>query len=99
MTPGVDEVALAIGGMAVITYAVRLAGLGLARSMPAHPVVASFLGHLGGAVMVALVASSLGRGDAAGVAATVAAVAVAWRGRPTLALGVGMAVAALLRMS
>lgn len=97
MTPGTDEVVLAIAGMAAITYGVRLAGLVLARSMPAPPVVASVLGHLGGAVMVALVASSLGRGDVAGVAATVVAVATASRGRPTLALGVGMAVAAAVR--
>lgn len=97
MTPAAEQVALAVAGMAAITYAVRVGGLLLARSMPSHPAVTSFLSHLGGAVMVALVAAALGRSDWPGGVATIVAVAVAAQGRPTLALVVGMAAAAMLR--
>lgn len=83
--------------MAVVTYATRVGGLVMARALPETPVVSSFLRHLGGSVIVALVAATLGRSDAPGVVATVVTVASAVYGRPTTGLMLGMAAAAALR--
>jgi len=97
VTPGPESSALAIAGMALVSYGVRAAGLVVTQVLPSNPWVTAFLKHLGGSVIVALVAASLARGDAAGVVATALAVLLASRGRPTAALIGGMAVAALLR--
>lgn len=83
--------------MAAITYAVRAVGLVLAQLLPSTPIVTVFLRHLGGSVIVALVAATLAKGDAAGFVATGVTVAIAVLGRPTTAIFAGMAMAALLR--
>ena len=97
MIPEASATATAIAGMALITYLIRASGLVIAQALPATPVVTAFLRHLGGSVIVAIVAASLARGDAPALVATAAAVVLAARGLPTLALVAGMAVAALLR--
>ena len=97
MTPDASSTAIAIGGMAVVTYLTRAGGLVVAQVLPATPIVTAFLKHLGGSVIVALVTATLARGDVPGVVATVVTVALAARGLPTAAIIAGMAVAALLR--
>ena len=95
MIPDASATAAAIGGMALITYLIRASGLVVARVLPSTPGVTAFLRHLGGSVIVAIVAASLARGDTPALVAT--AVVLAARGLPTSALVAGMAVAALLR--
>lgn len=97
MTPGPESAALAIAGMALVSYGARAMGLVVTQLLPSSPWVTAFLKHLGGAVIVALVAASLARGDTAGIIATAFAVLVASRGRPTAAIIGGMAIAAALR--
>jgi uncharacterized membrane protein len=95
--PGAEATAIAIAGMAVITYAVRAGGLVVARVLPETPLVSAFLRHLGGSVIVALVASTLAKSDRPALVAAAVTVALAARGRPTAALLAGMVTAALLR--
>ncbi len=97
MTPDARSTAIAIGGMAVITYLIRAGGLVIAQVLPATPLVTAFLKHLGGSVIVALVTATLARGDVAGIVATAITIVLAARGLPTAAIIAGMAVAALLR--
>ena len=97
MIPDASATAAAIAGMALITYLIRASGLVVARVLPSTPGVTAFLRHLGGSVIVAIVAASLARGDTPALVATVVAVVLASRGLPTSALVAGMAVAALLR--
>ncbi len=97
MTPDAESTVIAIGGMALITYLIRAGGMVVAQVLPATPGVAAFLRHLGGSVIVALVAATLARGDVPGLVATGVTVLLAACGRPTSALVAGMAAAALLR--
>jgi uncharacterized membrane protein len=97
VTPDASTTALAIGGMALVTYVARAGGLVIARVLPSTPFITAFLKHLGTSVIVALVTATLARGDKAGVAASAVTVALAAVGRPTTALLAGMAVAALIR--
>jgi uncharacterized membrane protein len=98
VTPDASTAALAITGMAAVTYVTRAGGLVIARLLPATPFVTAFLKHLGTSVIVALVVATLARGDLQGLVATAVTVALAAMGRPTTALLAGMAVAALLRL-
>lgn len=98
MTPDASATAIAITGMALVTYATRAGGLVIARVLPSTPFVTAFLKHLGTSVIVALVVATLAKGDGPGYLAAGATVAIAALGRPTSALLAGMAVAALLRM-
>ena len=97
MIPDARTTAVAIAGMAIITYLIRASGLVIAQVLPTTPVVTAFLRHLGGSVIVALVTASLARGDIAGVIATAVTVGLAALGQPTLALLAGMAAAGVLR--
>lgn len=97
MIPDASTTAIAIAGMAIITYLIRAGGLVIAQVLPTTPVVTAFLRHLGGSVIVALVTASLARGDIAGVIATAVTVGLAALGQPTLALLAGMAAAGVLR--
>jgi uncharacterized membrane protein len=98
VTPGPSAALIAISGMAVVTYAARAGGVVIARVLPPTPFVTAFLRHLGTSVIVALVASTVATGDAAGLVATAVTVIGASRGWPTSAMIAGMAVAALLRV-
>ncbi len=98
MTPDASTTAMAIAGMAILTYGIRVGGLVVARVLPATPFVTAFLKHLGTSVIVALVVATLARGDLQGLVATAVTVALAALGRPTTALLAGMAVAAILRL-
>lgn len=97
MTPDPSTSALAIAGMALVSYGVRAAGLMIARALPATAFFAAFLRHLGSSVIVALVTAALASADAPALAATTATLGLAAAGRPTLGLVAGMAVAAVLR--
>lgn len=97
MTPDASSAALAIGGMAVVTYAARAGGLVIARVLPSTPFITAFLKHLGTSVIVALVVATLAKGDGPGFVAAGVTVILAALGRPTTALVAGMAVAALVR--
>lgn len=98
MTPDASAIALAIAGMAIVTYGTRAGGLVIARALPPTPFVTAFLRHLGSSVIVALVIATLAKGDGPGYVAAAATVGLAAIGRPTSALIAGLAVAALLRM-
>ncbi len=97
MTPDASSTALAIGGMAAVTYVARAGGLVIARVLPSTPFITAFLKHLGTSVIVALVIATLTKGDGPGFAAAALTVAIAAIGRPTTALLAGMALAALIR--
>ncbi len=97
MTPDASSSALAIGGMAVVTYVARAGGMVVARVLPSTPFITAFLKHLGTSVIVALVVATLGKGDGPGYLAAAVTVGIAALGRPTTALLTGMAVAALIR--
>jgi uncharacterized membrane protein len=90
--------ALAIGGMAVITYATRAGGLWAMDHVPVSPRVESFLRHMASSVIVAIVVASAWRGDWGMRAAIPVSVAVLLAtGRSTLALAAGMVAAAAWR--
>lgn len=97
MIPDARTTAIAIAGMALVTYAARAGGLVIARVLPGTPFVTAFLQHLGTSVIVALVVATLANGDGPGFVAAAVTVGLSALGRPTTALLAGMAVAALLR--
>ncbi|MDB5539454.1 MAG: hypothetical protein JWQ89_1181 [Devosia sp.] len=59
------EALLAILGMAAVTYAIRAGGLLLANRLPATGFAASWMKHLPGAVLAALIAPVILAGGAA----------------------------------
>lgn len=68
------EALIAILGMAAVTFAIRAGGLLLANRLPSTGFVASWMKHVPGAVLAALVAPAILAGGAAeAVAATVTA--------------------------
>ena len=90
--------ALAIAGMALITYATRAGGLWAMAHVPVSPRLESFLRHMASSVIVAIVATTAWRGDHAMRLAIVVSVAVMLASRnTTAALAAGMAAAAALR--
>ena len=68
------ESLLAILGMAAVTYAIRAGGYLLATRLPESGFIASWMKHLPGAVLAALVANAI---IAGGAAEALAAAAVA----------------------
>jgi uncharacterized membrane protein len=89
---------VAIGGMALITYATRAGGLWLMGYVPLSPRVESFLRHMASSVIVAIIATTAWRGDLAMRLAIMVSVAVMLAIRnTTAALAAGMAAAALFR--
>ncbi len=95
-----DGAALAaILGMAVVTYATRAGGLWLMSHVPPDAeVVASFLRHLSGSVLVALVVSGAVQGNMGvrcGVAVSLIVMARTRRG--LVAMACGVATAAVVR--
>lgn len=68
------EALLAIVGMAAVTYAIRAGGYLLATRLPESGFIASWMKHLPGAVLAALVANAI---IAGGAAEALAAAAVA----------------------
>jgi len=68
------EALIAILGMAAVTFAIRAGGLLLANRLPSTGFVASWMKHVPGAVLAALVAPAiLGGGTAEAIAAAVTA--------------------------
>lgn len=68
------EALIAILGMAAVTFAIRAGGLLLANRLPATGFVASWMKHVPGAVLAALVAPAILSGGAAeAIAAAVTA--------------------------
>lgn len=91
-------VLLAILGMALVTYATRAGGLWLMSRVPLGAKAASFLRHLSGCVLVALVVPEAARGDLAAVCGLVAAlVAMLATRRMPLAMLCGVVTAAAVR--
>lgn len=89
---------LAIVGMALATYATRSGGLWLMGCITATRRVESWLSHVPGAILVAIVAPGIFTGGLATVGASVATVLVAARTKQLLlAMVAGVAVFALLQ--
>jgi uncharacterized membrane protein len=94
-----SDVALAIAGMALVTYLTRAGGFWLMAYLPASPRLAAWLRALPGALLVALVTPALTREGPTGIAAGGAATLVALRTKNMLAAMVaGLAVIVALRM-
>lgn len=92
------RVALAILGMAVVTYATRVGGLWLMARLPPSPRVEAWLRHVPGAVLAAIVAPAALAAGAAGVAATLVAMLVMRRtGSLPAAMVAGVGLVLLLR--
>lgn len=90
---------LAILGMALATYATRVAGLPLARRLPRSPRFEAWLNAIPGTILVAIVAPALVNGGPRQSLAGLATLLVAWRTRNLLlAIGAGALAAALLRL-
>lgn len=66
------EALIAIAGMALVTFMVKAGGLLLANRLPRDGFAASWLKHIPGAVLAALVAPALVTGSAAEVIAAAA---------------------------
>jgi uncharacterized membrane protein len=89
---------LAIGGMALITYATRAGGLWAMDHIPVRPRVESFLRHMASSVIVAIVVTQAWRGDWGMRVAIAVSVAVMLAFRnTTAALAAGMVAAAAWR--
>jgi uncharacterized membrane protein len=89
---------LAIGGMALITYATRAGGLWAMDHVPVTPRVESFLRHMASSVIVAIVVAAAWRGDWGLRAAIPVSVIVMLTSRnSSAALAAGMLAAAAWR--
>ncbi|HYG86029.1 MAG TPA: AzlD domain-containing protein [Azospirillum sp.] len=96
--PGADLALLAIGGMALVTYATRAGGLWLMVHVPLSPRIEAFLRYLSGSVLVALVVpAALQEGSAAWVAIAAAVLVMLATRRTVLAMVVGVLLAAAYR--
>jgi len=96
--PTERAVLAAIVGMALVTYATRAGGLWLMSRVPLNARAASFLRHLSGCVLVALVVPAVARGDFATVCGVVAALAaMLGTRRAPLAMLCGVVTAAVVR--
>jgi uncharacterized membrane protein len=85
--------------MAAGTYGIRAGGLWLARRITPSPLVESFLGHLPGAMFVALIVPAILRGGPAYLIAALATILVMRAsGVLALALAAGVATVLLLRL-
>lgn len=94
-----SEVALAIAGMAIVTYLTRAGGFWLMSNLPTSPRLTTLLRALPGSLLVALVAPALTREGPGGIAAAGAATLVAFRTKNTLAaMLTGLATIVVLRM-
>ena len=95
---GAETLDLAQAGMGVATYATRAGGVALMSVLPTAPRLQSFLRHLSGSVLAALVAPTILKGDLAMQLGTGVAVALTlWLRRPVLALAAAVLVAAAVR--
>src|SRR5581483_8181667 len=92
-------VLLAILGMALATFATRVAGLLLARRLPRSPRFEAWLSAIPGTILVAIVAPAVINGGPRQAFAALATLLVAWRTRNLLlAIAAGAVAAALLRL-
>ena len=90
--------ALAVLVMGLATYATRAGGVALMSALPSAPRMESFLRHVSGSALAALVAPTILKGDLGMQLGTGVAVALAlWLRRPMLALVLAVLVAALVR--
>ncbi len=94
---GVDAVA-AIGGMAVVLYATRVAGFWVVGRFAPSSRVRSGLQRLAGVTLVALTAPAiLGRGGPEAIAAVAVAIVAARTGNVLLSMLVGVGVVVVVR--
>ncbi len=88
----------AIAGMAIVTYSIRAGGLFLIRRASPTPFVEAWLGHVPGAMFMALVVPGVAAGGPADwIAAGVTVAAARLRCPFALTLVIGIATAAILR--
>jgi len=93
------EALLAISGMALVTFLVKAGGLLLANRLPRDGFAASWLRHIPGAVLAALVAPALVTGSAAeAIAAVATGLAFILSRNLLLAMGLGVAVVYFARL-
>ncbi|MEZ5863213.1 MAG: AzlD domain-containing protein [Geminicoccaceae bacterium] len=89
---------LAIGAMAILTYATRAGGFLVMSMVPLSPRLEAFLRHLSGSVLVAIIFPAAVTSGPAAILAILAAVLVMHRTRNALfAMTAGIGLAALLR--
>lgn len=98
---GIDgRAAVAIVGMALVTYATRAGGLWLMARVPPSPRVARWLRQVPGATLAAIVTPAAVANGVAGVVAALTALAVGIRtGNLPLAMAGGVVAALALRMT
>jgi uncharacterized membrane protein len=95
----VDGTAAVIGLMACATYFTRFAGFWLVSTVRATPLLRSFLHHVSGSALAALVVPAAVGGDGARLAGVASAALVMLLTRkPLFALAVGTVLAALFRI-
>ncbi len=96
---GVDgQTAVAILGMALVTYATRDGGLWVMGRLPRSPRIDAWLRHLPGAILEAIVAPAAVAGGLASALATLAVMLVMARtGNVLLAMAVGVGLVLPLR--
>ena len=96
---GLDgQVAVAILGMALVTYATRAGGLWAMGRLPTSPRIDAWLRHLPGAILAAIVAPAALAGGLASALATAAAMLIMARtGNVLLAMAVGVGLVLPLR--
>ena len=88
-----------IGGMALVTYLSRAAGLAVMSRLSVSGRLERFMKAIPGAILAAIIAPSALAAGPAEAAATLATAAVAWRsGNLPLAMGIGVAVVLGLRL-
>jgi uncharacterized membrane protein len=95
---GTAAVWLTLAGMVVVTYLTRLGGYSLVRLAPPRGRWREALAATPGALLVALVAPALVGGGPTTLIAAAVTVLVALRAPAPLALGAGIATAALSRL-
>jgi uncharacterized membrane protein len=88
---------LAIAGMAAGVYLIRFLGLFLARRVTPTPAVEAFLGHLPGAMFIALIVPTVIQGGLLYIGAALATLATA-RMRAPLVVSLAVGVLSLLAL-
>ncbi len=96
---GIDgQAAVAIVGMALVTYTTRAGGLWVMGRLPRSPRIDAWLRHLPGAILAAIVAPAALAGGLASALATLGAMLVMARtGNVLLAMAVGVGLTLPLR--
>ncbi len=99
MTPALASI-VTIGGMALVTYLARAAGLAVMSRLTLSGRLERFMKAIPGAILASIVAPSALAAGPAEALATLATAAVAWRfGNLPLAMATGVALVLALRLA